>query len=351
MRAIVYETLETRAERCPRRHGGSFLSSAAPSAALGAVLDIPGNAEVLPPGDEGRANRRNADASFRSRCPSRPPLTADQRCLAHSGSLSFVPRSGVGGAWAIAAIALELSSGDREAGRMRGEFSGVRWACATIAPWCLASGLLMSFTAAADVDASAGGSRAVREMNRARHSYFVAGPGTADLAALIAPDVVVNRLRAPWLALPSDEDAEDGVPGSAPRTDLKRNMRDFPSVERATKSDPLIQLRPAFGQGSGHDGELAAATFGRTGPAGADERLSFEPGDPWTNQVIGTNSFVGWSVEDGSTARAPRGAFTSAADIVSATTRAKLTAGNPDGSTPAARSAVRLSSTTPAPPD
>ena len=44
---------------------------------------------------------------------------------------------------------------------MRGEFSGVRWACATIAPWCLASGLLMSFTAAADVDASAGGSRAV----------------------------------------------------------------------------------------------------------------------------------------------------------------------------------------------
>jgi hypothetical protein len=257
----------------------------------------------------------------------------------------------VGGAWAIAAIALELSSGDREAGRMRGEFSGVRWACATIAPWCLASGLLMSFTAAADVDASAGGSRAVREMNRARHSYFVAGPGTADLAALIAPDVVVNRLRAPWLAPPSDEDAEDGVPGSAPRTDLKRNMRDFPSVERATKSDPLIQLRPAFGQGSSHDGELAAATFGRTGPAGADERLSFEPGDPWTNQVIGTNSFVGWSEEDGSTARAPRGAFTSAADIVSATTRAKLTAGNPDGSTPAAPRAVRLSSTTPAPPD
>ena len=68
---------------------------------------------------------------------------------------------------------------------MRGEFSGLRWACATIAPWCLASGLLMSFTASADVEASAGGSRAVREIDQPRPSYFVAGPGTADLAMLI----------------------------------------------------------------------------------------------------------------------------------------------------------------------
>src|SRR5580700_5234354 len=105
---------EGRAARCARsstkgsKRGPSSVpgGTAAPSwpprpreRALGAVRDIPGNAEVLPPGDEGRANRRNADASLRSRCPSRPPLTADQRCLAHSGSLSFVPRSGVGGAW------------------------------------------------------------------------------------------------------------------------------------------------------------------------------------------------------------------------------------------------------------
>jgi len=231
---------------------------------------------------------------------------------------------------------------------MRGEFRGLRWACATITPWCLASGLLMSFTASADIEASAGGSRAVREIDRASPSYFVAGPGSADLALLSAPEIAVNRLRAPWLDPPSDEASADLPPGDAPRAELKHNVSAFPSVERASKGDPLIALRPALGQGPGREAELAAAGFGGTV---TNEPLSFEPGDPWTNQLVGSTSFVGWSVEDGATARAPRGAFTSAADIVSATTRAKLTAGNPDGSTPGASRAIRLASTTPAPPD
>jgi spore germination cell wall hydrolase CwlJ-like protein len=234
---------------------------------------------------------------------------------------------------------------------MRGEFSGLRWAGATIAPWCLASGLLMSFTASADIEASAGGSRAVREADHPRPSYFVAGPGTADLALLIAPEIAVNRLRAPWLTPPSDTALNDAPRGDAPRMELKRDVQGFPTVERAMKGDPLIQLRTGHWQGSGRERELAAATFGKLDLSLADDRPSFEPGDPWTNELVGSKSFVGWSVEDGATARAPRGAFTSAADIVSATTRAKLTASNPDGATPAVPRAVRLSSTTPAPPD
>ncbi|MBV9566696.1 MAG: cell wall hydrolase [Hyphomicrobiales bacterium] len=233
---------------------------------------------------------------------------------------------------------------------MREEFSGLRWACATIAPWCLASGLLMSFTASADIEASAGGSRAVREIDHARPSYFVAGPGSTDLALLTTPEIAVNRLRAPWLDPPSDAGLADVPPGDAPRADLKHDVSVFPTVERASKSDPLIALRPALGQASDHETALAKASFGKRG-AVVDEPLSFEPGDPWTNQLIRSKSFVGWSVEDGATARAPRGAFTSAADIVSATTRAKLTAGNPDGSTPGAPRAARLASTTPVPPD
>ncbi|MFI5014386.1 MAG: cell wall hydrolase [Hyphomicrobiales bacterium] len=227
----------------------------------------------------------------------------------------------------------------------------MRWACATIAPWCLASGLLMSFTASAGIEAGGGGSRAVRELNRLGHSYFVAGPGTADLAMLIGPDIAVNRLRAPWLQPPDAAPPEDGVVGSAPRGDLKRDVSAFPSVERTAKSDPLIQLRPAFGRRPVHDSDLATASFGLPRPGSAQERVSFTPGDLWTNQVVGAASFTGWQVEDGATARAPRGAFTSAADITSATTRAKLTAGNPDGATPAAPRATRLSSTTPVPPD
>ena len=61
---------------------------------------------------------------------------------------------------------------------MRRESSGLRWACATIAPWCVASGLLMSFTASADTDTTGGGSLALREMSRANPSYLVAGPGS-----------------------------------------------------------------------------------------------------------------------------------------------------------------------------
>jgi spore germination cell wall hydrolase CwlJ-like protein len=209
----------------------------------------------------------------------------------------------------------------------------------------------MSFTASADIEASGGGSRAVRETDPTRHSYFVVGPGTADLSLLIAPEIAVNRLRAPWLATPSDTDSEDGIVGNLPRTDLKRGALVFPSVERRMKSDPLIRLRPAFGQSTSHDSELAVASFGGPGPESEDEHLTFAPGDPWTNQVVGADKFVDWSLEDGATARAPRSAFTSAADIASATTRAKLTAGNPDGATPAAPSATRLSSTTPVPPD
>ncbi|SDR38529.1 Cell wall hydrolase CwlJ, involved in spore germination [Rhizobiales bacterium GAS191] len=236
---------------------------------------------------------------------------------------------------------------------MRRESSGLRWACATIAPWCLASGLLMSFTAAADTDAGGGGSRAVREANRTGKSYFVAGPGTTDLAMLLGPDIAVNRLSAPWVQPPSSLSAEDGVTGSAPRGELKRNAAEFPSVERMTKGDPLIQLRPAFGRRPlrDRDRDLAAASFGAPEPKRDVERATFTPGDLWTNRIVGTASFTGWQIQDGATAPAPRGAFTSAADIISATTRAKLTAGNPDGATPSTPRAVRLSSSTPVPPD
>ena len=86
---------------------------------------------------------------------------------------------------------------------MRAASSSVRWALATIAPWCVASVMLMSFTASADVDASGGGSRAVREIDAGPHSYFVASPGAVDLAMLIGSEDELSGLRAPWVAPPS----------------------------------------------------------------------------------------------------------------------------------------------------
>src|SRR5262245_47777030 len=131
---------------------------------------------------------------------------------------------------------------------MRVVSSVLRWACATIAPWCLASGLLMSFTASAGIEPASGGSRALRETSRKCHSYFVATPGAIDLALLIGPDIIVNRLQSPWTEAPSTDLAEDGVAGVPPRSDLKRDAGTFPSVERTEKGDPLIQLRPVLGR-------------------------------------------------------------------------------------------------------
>jgi hypothetical protein len=227
----------------------------------------------------------------------------------------------------------------------------MRWALATIAPWCVASVMLMSFTASADVDASGGGSRAVRELDAGRHSYFVASPGAIDLAMLIGSDDALNALRAPWTSPPSDKALAGTPDGEAPNAEMKRDAGGFPAVERGAKGDPLIALRPALGARPLGDRELARISFGPPGPKPAGERLSFTPGDPWTNSVVRSARFAGYPIPDGATTRAPRSAFVSAADIVSATRRAALTATNPDGATPAAARAERLASTTPAPPD
>jgi hypothetical protein len=234
---------------------------------------------------------------------------------------------------------------------MRREFSVLRWAVVTVAPWCLATGLLMSFTASAGVEAPSISSLATRNGGGIGHSYFVAGPATIDLANLIGPEIAVNRLREPWLQPPADAISEDGGAGLPPRADMKHDADGFPSVERADKGDPLIQLRPTFGQRRSHERDLDVVTFGAVPFGHTDERLAFTLGDIWTEEILGPQNFGGRPIGDGATAPAPRSAFTSAADIVSATTRAKLTAGNPDGSTPMAPRAQRLASATPVPPD
>jgi spore germination cell wall hydrolase CwlJ-like protein len=233
---------------------------------------------------------------------------------------------------------------------MRSEFWGVRWTCATIAPWCLATGLLMSFTASAGIDAAGGGSRAVRETSGTVHSYIAMGPGAVDLALLIGPDIEFGRLRNPWIGRRLDSPLDEST-GTVLRSDLKRDAGGFPMVERRMKGDPLISLRPSFSKSHAHDRDLASLTFGASAWGGDEDSMAFAPGDPWTNSVVRSSEFAGYQIDDGATARAPRGAFTSASDIASATTRARLTAGNPDGATPAAPRAVRLSSTTPVPPD
>ena len=209
----------------------------------------------------------------------------------------------------------------------------------------------MSFTASAGIEPGSGGSRAIREARHRGLSYFVAGPGSVDLAALISPEISTSGLRAPWLDAAPADGAENGVAGVPPRPDMKRDASEFPSVERAEKGDPLIQLRPALGKLKPSDHDFIPAHFGPSLESRDDERSSFTLGDPWTDQLFASQKFSGWPIADGATARAPRGAFTSAADIASATIRAKLTAGNPDGATPTTPRAVRLSSTTPVPPD
>ncbi len=123
--------------------------------------------------------------------------------------------------------------------------SRIGWAAATVAPWCLAVGVLLSITAEAEPerasDASAFGrgglERTMSPLRRAIEAasrYQAVGiDGTP--AALIESRLVTGD--------PDDYGETDEI---EPNRALKRGSTNFPDVERRGKGDPFIGLRPGF---------------------------------------------------------------------------------------------------------
>ncbi|HEX5866826.1 MAG TPA: cell wall hydrolase [Beijerinckiaceae bacterium] len=228
---------------------------------------------------------------------------------------------------------------------MRYRRSWMRWLCATVAPWALGAGLLVSFTAVAGNDPLSGfGVGALMPADTTMPDALV--PLSTALAA--------SSLKLPRLGLGArvGQSPENGVDEEALRPDLKSGAIGAPAVERARKGDPLAPYRPSLsrrasdlGLGAapaaarrifGHEPDLPPAPLAPLDgwALDPDSAQLFEPYDPGPTTTRETNSVQSpAAAAAGSTgaARGPRGA--------------------PDGATPAVSRAAALSSTTPAAAD
>jgi spore germination cell wall hydrolase CwlJ-like protein len=240
---------------------------------------------------------------------------------------------------------------------MRHRRSGMRWICATVAPWALGAGLLVSFTAVASNDPQAGFSAAT----------LVPAGELAATSALVPPSTALaaSSLPLPRLGLGqvvrdvgASFDAVDIDPRSAgvpPRADLKAGATGEPSVERGQKGAPLDTLRPTLSrQGSGlHHGPGAAASRLIFGQGEADLPATvLMPVDMWELDPESMHVFEPYSPGQPSTTTLEASSVQSPAAATAGSTGASRGPRNSaDGATPAVSRAVALSSTTPAPAD
>ena len=237
---------------------------------------------------------------------------------------------------------------------MRRRRSGMRWVCATVAPWALGVGLLVSFTAVASNDPQTGISAAA-----------IMPGGELSTDALVPPSTLLaaSGPRLPGLRLGAmvkdgtgfdPPDADPRSAGTPPRSDMKAGTVSHPSVERARKGDPAEPLGPSL---SRRGAEL------RLGAASAASRLIFvrdpdalpptvmAPLDTWELDPESVHVFEAAVVEPPTTTRQASSVQSPAAAAAGSTGAARGPRNSPDGATPSVSRAVALSSTTPAPAD
>jgi spore germination cell wall hydrolase CwlJ-like protein len=238
-------------------------------------------------------------------------------------------------------------------------WSRLEWACGTVAPWCLAAGLLVSFTADAGQDPAAliprsavvgsGPIIAADALTAGERTFF------ASIVAIAPrlPDGFI--LRQASLVIGEPEDLRALPDEIDPRTVLKSDTpQAFPAIDRSHKGDPTVGLRPGFeaqwdGPGS-HDARVADRLIFSTDedslPAGA-----LMHGEPTTAEAA--THLKPWPQGDNSTTERATGvasprAATAARTATAADGGALRTYA---GATPAVPRAVALSSTTPAAAD
>ena len=201
--------------------------------------------------------------------------------------------------------------------------SGMRWAAATVAPWALAGGLLVSFTAAAGSDPQ---------------GISVLVGGTAGLAG---PGPLVPPLTLPALGA--------SVRDEAPRDTPKAAAADRPQVERRGKGGPLAPVTPTLSRRA-HDlglipGQHLLPSPGSLMPVGLIA-------GPVEVDLEAESGFVPFAPDEATTTRratSARSPLAAASGSTAAMVQPRPMAG--DGTTPATPRAIALSSATPAPAD
>ena len=234
--------------------------------------------------------------------------------------------------------------------------SWVSWMCSAVAPWCLAAGLVVSFTAEAGQDAPIGASRQPRTSH---------GPSMPDDLVPQTRSLLAGRLLG---HTPLDQPAVQlaslayGVQGEAdgvndeiaPRINLKRYVRSgsdghaaMPEVERSNRGDPLVTLRPAFDAKLRRDPGLQHLRMGSL-VFGAEEGAvtsAFVPHDGDAQGLDAAARFEPWPDGESPTTTSTRAdsspRTTSSTDIGTPQPAVR------DGATPAVPRAVALSSATP----
>ena len=228
--------------------------------------------------------------------------------------------------------------------RLRGPLSWAGW---TVAPWCVAVGLLVSFVADAGQDPTIGATR-VTPIARALGMPNILVPsmmsGFAGPHNFVAPasDVIIREAR---LLVGNTQEIETPPDEIEPKTVIKGNAKDRPTIDRTNKGDPGVGLRPSFDARLRRKGTLdgylrSAVTFDDSDPAALPREL-----EPPTADVPGPESVSRFEpLPEGITITTrPSLAGTSPGGGIAGATTPHVQ----DGSTPTVGRAVGLASATP----
>src|SRR4051794_4881225 len=162
-----------------------------------------------------------------------------------------------------------VRGGERRGGFVRPgrRRSNVRWVCATAAPWALAAGWLVSFTASAGQDFQSGISAALPNATAPLLIGSLVPPSGVRLGVSVAlPRLDLDRLvREARLRFDLPDEAEEVTASPPPRADLKAGVAGYPAVDRSRKGDPLVNLRPTLSR--------RGTDLRRSGNAGASRML------------------------------------------------------------------------------
>ncbi len=222
----------------------------------------------------------------------------------------------------------------------------MRWIFATVAPWALSGGLLVSFTAVAGNDFRAGYSIRQPSVAAPLVAADVLIAPTASFGGRVDTAVMPRELREAALRFHLPYEATSPDSGARPRSEMKEIEDAEPVINRDNKGDPIVPLRPSLSRKGGDlrpaDPRFAAAAIP------SDRVPGLGRGRSLAEELTSAQSFIVWreprTTTDIATAeRSPLAASQGSTGIGRA---GGVTTGR-DGATPSVARAQILAATTP----
>jgi spore germination cell wall hydrolase CwlJ-like protein len=221
--------------------------------------------------------------------------------------------------------------------------SRLAWACGTVAPWCTALVLLVSYAADAGQNPRVEASQLFRlDAAAAPDALVPADVGDSAFGfRLPFGDKVVQQAR---LVIGDPAEFQSSADEIDPKQVLKPQAKIFPSVDRSHKGDPAVALRPTFDAKLRKAGSLdvargAALIFADDDPQ--TEPMGFAPDE---GEVPGPDSVASFEpLPSGKTLTTTPSSSAASPQQDSGATTPHMQ----DGSTPNVARALALNSTTP----